>query len=277
MINSKSNNSFSLSNEKENIEFYRNNTKIDDSSDLNIDFNFPHLIDIKDEDIKESELNEIPYQQALRIDKREFCQICLTVFFNKVGILNLFFYRNPYTYLTLTINVYLFELLLDLTFNCFLYSDDVVSEKYHNDGNLSIITSFTLSIISNIISSIIVSIISNLTDYSILLDAILVYVKYKDKFVENIFRFLKNVRIRLAIFYTLEIIFIIVITYYLFIFCSVYHYSQTSILINYLIGALSSLAFSAGLTVIISLLRILSFKYKSNKMFNTSRYLYNKF
>ena len=254
-----------------------NDKNENNNSNLSIDFNFPHLIDIKDEDIKENELNKIPYQQALRIDKREFCQICLTVFFNKVGILNLFFYRSPYTYLTLTINVYLFELLLDLTFNCLLYSDDVVSEKYHNDGNLSLLTSFSLSIISNIISSIIVSIISNLTDYSILLDAILVYVKDKEKFVENVLRLLKNIKIRLAIFHTLQILLIIGMTYYLFIFCTVYHYSQKSIMINYIIGALISLAFSTGLTIIISLLRILSFKYKSNKMFNTSRYLYNKF
>ena len=247
------------------------------NNELSIDFNFPHLIDKKDEDIKENELNEIPYQQALRIDKREFCQICLTVFFNKVGILNLFFFRSPYTYLTLTINVYLFELLLDLTFNCLLYSDDVVSEKYHNDGNLSFVTTFALSIVSNIISSIIVSIISNLTDYSVLLDAILIYVKNKDKFVENVMRLVKNIKIRLAIFHSLQILMIIVMTYYLFIFCTVYHYSQKSIMINYIVGALTSLAFSAGLTIIISLLRILSFKYKSNKMFNTSRYLYMKF
>ena len=64
---------------------------------MDIDFNFPHLIYINDEDIKESELNDIPYQQALRIDDRDCLKIYLSVFLNKVGILNLFFYRSPYT------------------------------------------------------------------------------------------------------------------------------------------------------------------------------------
>ena len=88
--------------------------------------------------------------------------------------------------------------------NCFLYSDDVVSEKYHNNGSLSWFTSFSLSIISNIISSIITSIISNLTDYSEIFESIIKYVKIKRKYFENIIRFLKYIKIRLTIFYIID-------------------------------------------------------------------------
>ena len=139
------------------------------------------------------------------------------------------------------------------------------------------LTSFTLSVISNIISSFVVFIIAALTEYSDLLETILIYVKYKDKYVYNIYRFVKNVRIKFAIFYTLEIILIIAMTYYLFIFCTVYHYSQTSIMINYIVGGITSLAFSAGLTIVISMLRIYSIKYHSNRLFNTSKFLFSKF
>ena len=59
---------------------------------------------------------------------------------SKIGLLNLFCNRSPYIHLSLTISIYLFELLLDLTLNCFLYTDDVVSEKYHNNGSLSMFT-----------------------------------------------------------------------------------------------------------------------------------------
>ena len=81
----------------------------------------------------------------------------------------------------MTISVYLFELLLDLTLNCFLYTDDVVSEKYHNDGNLSMFTSLSLSFISNIISSIAVFIIAKLTNYYEVLEIIISRVKHKKK------------------------------------------------------------------------------------------------
>ena len=265
--------------EKENDDINNNNNLISEDIDeeLNIDFNFTHLIDIRDEEIDRKQLNEIPYQQALRIDNRNFFEIALTVFINKVGILNLLFYRAPYTYLSLTVTVYLFEFLLDLTINCFLYSDDVVSEKYHNDGSLTMFTSFTLSIISNIVSSIITALVSNLTDFNEILEAIIINVKYQKKYLENIIRFMKYIKVRLTLFYLFQISFIFLMTYYLFIFSAVYNHSQISIMINYIIGALTSLAVSTGLTLIISILRVLSLKYHSYELFNTSKYLYKKF
>ena len=253
-------------------------TKHNENNDeLKLDLNFSRLIDINDEEIEERELNEVPFQQALRIDDRNFFEILLSILLNKIGLLNLFCNRSPYIHLSLTISIYLFELLLDLTLNCFLYTDDVVSEKYHNNGSLSMFTSFSLSIISNIISSIFCAIISNLADYSEIFESIIINVKNKTKYLENIIRFLKYIRIRLSCFYILEIIFTIIMTYYLFIFCTVYHQSQTSILINYIIGAVTSLAFSIGITIIITILRIISIKYHSSALYNTSRYIFKKF
>ena len=250
---------------------------IGNNNELNLDLNFSRLIDINDEEIERREFNEIPYQQALRIDDRKFHEILFSILLNKIGLLNLFCNRSPYMHLSLTISIYLFELLLDLTLNCFLYTDDVVSEKYHNNGSLSMFTSFSLSIISNIISSIFCAIISNLADYSEIFESIIINVKNGKKYLENIIRFSKYIRIRLACFYILEIIFIIIMTYYLFIFCTVYHHSQISILINYIIGVLTSLAFSLGITIIITILRIISIKCNSSALYNTSKYIYKKF
>ena len=46
-----------------------------------------------------------------------------------------------------------------------LYSDDVVSQKYHNNVNLDFVTSLSLSVVSNIITSIVIWIIKKLTNY----------------------------------------------------------------------------------------------------------------
>ena len=116
-----------------------------------------------------------------------------------------------------------------------------------------------------------------MADYSEIFESIIINVKNKTKYLENIIRFLKYIRIRLSCFYILEIIFTIIMTYYLFIFCTVYHQSQTSILINYIIGAVTSLAFSIGITIIITILRIISIKYHSSALYNTSRYIFKKF
>ena len=92
-----------------------------------------------DEDIDKKELNDIPYTKALRIDNRSFCEILLYTIANKIEIINIFFYKNMYVHLSMSISLYLFSFLLDVAFNCFLYTDDVVSEKYHNEGSLEIL------------------------------------------------------------------------------------------------------------------------------------------
>ena len=245
--------------------------------DLIIDFNYDHLIDRTDEDVEKRELNNIPYRQALRIDKRTFWEILLSVLANQIEFISLFLYRNPYSHYTLTISVYLFELLLDLTVNCFLYTDDVVSEKYHNDGNLSMFTTLSLSFISNVASSIVVFIIAKLTNYPDIIESIIHNVKDKKKYIENIIRLFKYIKLRLGFFYFLQLSIILVMTYYLFIFCTVYHQSQSSIMVNYIVGACISLAISVGLTLIISILRVISIKYHYYKLYNVSKYLYEHF
>ena len=161
--------------------------------------------------------------------------------------------------------------------NCFLYTDDVVSEKYHNNGELSMITSLSLSFISNIISSIIVFIISKLTNYVEIIEAIVKDVKNITKYIENSKRLFKYIKIRLGLFYFFQLGLTIIMTYYLFIFCTVYHQSQGSIMLNYLIGALTSLAISSGLTIIITLLRVVSMKFRITILYNISKYLYDHF
>ena len=262
---------------KLNLDNMKYNEEKDKEEELNLDINFDHLIKSNDDEIDRREINVIPFKQALRLDKRSFLIIFISVLTNQIGALNLFYYINPYSHFSLKLSIYLFELLLDLTMNCFLYTDDVVSEKFHNDGQLTILTSLTLSVISNIISSIVVFIISKITNYEDLIEAIIKYVKNKRNFFNNLERLLKYIKIRVGFYFFLQLLFIFLMTYYLFIFCTVYHQSQRSIMVNYIIGTCISLATSVGLTIIITTLRILSLKYKHYNLYNTSRYIYEHF
>ena len=146
-------------------------------------------------------MNDIPFRQALRIDKRPLFQIFISVITKEIRILNIYFYRSQYSHFSLTISIYLLESLLDLTMNFLLYSDDVVSEKYNNNGELSTITSLTLSLISNIVSSLIIFIISKLVDYIEIVESILKYVKYKKTYLMNFLRLFKYIKIKVGIFF----------------------------------------------------------------------------
>ena len=238
--------------------FQSNDTQF--QTELNIDFNFDHLIAKNDKEIGRKELNEIPFKQALRLDNRTTFQIFISVLENKIGILNLFFYKKKYSHFSLDLSIYLFELLVDLTMNCFLYTDDVVSEKYNNNGEISMFTSFSLSIISNIISSLFVFFIAKLVNYVEILEIILKNVKSQRLYFYNIIRYLSYIKLRLGSYFFCELLLTLIMTYYLFIFCSVYHQSQMNITVNYIIGACISLATSVGITIFITIFRNISFK-----------------
>lgn len=73
-----------------------------------------------DEEVDKKEYNKIPYTQALRIDKRHFFETFISFLANEIDIVKIFYYRNPYSHISITFPLYIFELCLDLTFNCFL-------------------------------------------------------------------------------------------------------------------------------------------------------------
>ena len=60
-------------------------------------------------------------------------------------------------------------------------------------------------------------------------------------------------------------------------FCTVYHKTQGSIMLNYLIGIAESIEISVGLSIITSLIRFLSIRNKWKSMYYTSKFFFEKF
>ena len=229
-----------------------------------------------DESISKKEINYVPYTQALRIDNRDFLEMFLSILANEIKIISIFYYKNSLVHLSLTTSIYLFESLLDLTLNSFLYTDDYISEKYNN-GNLKFITSILLSLMSNIVSSIITYYVVGLVEYTELLEMIMNHIVDKTFYFLNIVKFKKYLSIKLSIFYSLQTLLNLCMCYYLTIFCIIYHQTQGSIMINYLTGIAQSLVISLILSFFTSFLRYASIKNKLKSLYNTSKYLYEKF
>ena len=241
-------------------------------------FHYNNYITIDDNSVDKKELNNIPYTQALRIDKRQFWEIYLSILFNEVNAINIFYYKNEYVHLSLTTSIYIFSEFLDFTINCFIYSDDKVSEKYHNNGSLTMLSSLTLSFISNIFANIIVFIIAKLTNFSDILDILVKDIRDQKKYHRDIIlRITKYIRIKLFIFYFFQFIFLICMIYYLFLFCAVYSNSQISFALNYFYGILESFAISLALALNTTILRYISLKFKISILYNISKYCYQNF
>ena len=189
------------------------------------------LFEKEDKTINNDEVNEISFEQALRVDKRDCIQMFFSVFAYKVQILNLIFYLNPLSSFYIIFLVYLLDVFLDIVMNCLLYTDDVVSEKYHNEGELSYITTLSLSIISTAIASFVSAVLENLTNYISILQEILYNSKNEQKCHINMKRFFKYLYKRITCFIFVDIILISALSYYLIIFCSIYKNSLKSTLL----------------------------------------------
>ncbi len=216
---------------------------------------------------------EMTYLQALQYDKRGLINTFLGIFFIKVELINTLFFPEPFNIYSITISVYILSLLIDFTFNALMYTDDVVSQKYSNEGKLAFYTSFILSSLSNIITYIIMKFVKTFTNYSFAFEQIGMEIKDEILYYMLIKSILGIVQIRIYIYFFIELIIANICGYYIYIFCNIYKKSQFSMILNYLIGLGESLLISLGITIIVTILRIIALKSKSKRTYYSSRYL----
>jgi len=227
-----------------------------------------------DEEVDKKEYNKIPYTQALRIDKRHFFETFISFLANEIDIVKIFYYKNPYSHISITFPLYTFELCLDLTFNCFLCNDDIVSQKYHNNGNIQFITSLVVSCIANIISSFVSFIVGKLVDYEDIFENILKEILEKEKYYITFHKFKKYVAIKLTLYFFIQTIINACMFYYLVIFCTVYQRTQVNIVFNYFIGVCQSILLSLGIALLSALMRLFSLKYRWPYVYYISKHLF---
>ena len=227
--------------------------------------------------IDKDEYNQLPFSKALRLDKRDIFSIYISLIKMKIEILSILFFPEKFTHFSVTFSTYLLDFLFCYFMNALLYSDDVVSQKYHNNGKLNFITSVTLSLISNIISNLFLWMIKRLTSYHEYLLSMTKEIKRKEIYILTFQKLYKLTKITIYSFFIISFIISVFITYYLSIFCIIYQKSQISLLMNYIIGLIESLISSVLISFLISVLRYIGLKYKYIKIYRTSVYLDQKY
>ena len=219
-------------------------------------------------------INELPYFQAIKADKRNFFAIFLSVILKKIELIDLIVGKHKI--IILLIFQYILSLLIDLFLNAFLYTDEVVSNKYHNNGQLDIIVSLTITLLSNIINSIICSVLNFSKGVEERLEQIM---EIKDQFhyLYAFNKFIKIVKIKVVLYFLMEIFIIIFSFYYIIIFCIIYRKSQISLLINYLMSIVETLVLSIFVSIVVAITRTIGLKYAHKTFYNTSKYFDNNY
>ena len=224
------------------------------------------------EKIKNEELNDLPYTLALNLDKRSIFQIFYSLIIQKLEIINLFISDEKVK--LMIICEYILSLLINFFFNALLYSDKVISNKYHNNGELDFIVTLFLSISSNIITSI----ICYYVNYSKGIDEryeLIMTIKNEYYYLKNTIIFSKNLKIKFIYFFMCEILIICSSFYYTVIFFIIYSRSIGSLIVNYFSSLFESFLTSIIICIIIVSTRKIGLVFLSKKLYNTSKYINN--
>ena len=229
-------------------------------------------LNLKSEEI--DDYNELPFTKALRVDKRNIFIVFKSILFDKLELISIFISGERIR--IICICEYILSLLFDFFFNAFLYSDDVVSHKYHNNGELDLAVSFVISITSNIISSIICNFIEYSKGIEERFDEIS-KIKREYIYLYALNKFLRYLKIKMFLFIIIQIILVGGCFYYIVIFCIIYSKSQLSLLTNYFYSLLEGLITSLIVTFVIVVCRKIGIKFKCSYLYNTSKYLNEKF
>ena len=178
--------------------------------------------------------------------------------------------KSIFDLISVKLCLFLFTLSLDFTLNAIFYSDDIVSERYHNEGSLSFFSEVLKSLYSAAIGFILSSFIISFSSYNSVLELIVKEYKYQQGYLSLCAMCLKKVRKRILFFFLLQFLVMFFLLYYVTIFCIVYNGSQWSWFKGGWISFLLSFITTLSMCLLIAILRFCSLKNKSVYAYNTS-------
>ena len=220
------------------------------------------------------EINDLPYTKAINMDKRNIFEMFYSVIIQKIEIIYLFCGNEKIK--IMMVSEYILYFLFNFFFNAFLYSDEVVSNKYHNNGKLDIFVTFVLTIGSNIITSIFCYYINyskGIEERSEFINEIRIEFHY----LRNVNRFIKYLKIKFIFFLIGEIILLLGCYYYIVIFCILYSKSKASLVINYILSLVEGVITSISISIIIIVTRKIGLLYHNKSLYNASKFINNRF
>ena len=230
-------------------------------------------------------LNIYDYNDAIKYEKRSLCRIYYIFLIAKQIIMHVIYYKSPIEPLPLRISLLISVFQCDLALNAFFYTDDKVSENHKSAKNI-IAFAFTNNLIvillSTLIGYIFLTFFNNLNNTTNEIrkifrreeEKIKNDVNYKftierrKEILLEIKSIMRKFKIKVIIFYIIEIAIMIFYWYYSTMFCFVYNKTQISWLIDTFVSIFVRIIIDLGVNMILSLLYKLSVKFKINCLFS---------
>ena len=194
-----------------------------------------------------SDLQEMSYEQAIIYDKRSFLRMYWSFLAESQVILGTFCLTDYLHLYIINLSFLVFTFQINFFLNALFYTDEYISDAYHNEGVLDFFSGLPKSIYSFVATLIVTNILRMLTNSK---NEFIKIIKRRDKinkYEEVVNMKLKKLRIKLIVYFILIYLMDIFFLYYVTAFCAVYRNSQK----YWFIGCLESFGLDFLISVII--------------------------
>ena len=189
------------------------------------------------------ELNNMSFENAIKYDKRKFCEYYWNQLKEKQSIINTFFTYTPMRPFSIKVIVFIFSISVIFALNCLFITESYISGKYTTTKNLGfayILSNAINRIFYSVISSIIINYcISCLFDAELRVNSLIKREKDINILSKELNNVCRKMKINIIIFIICTFLLMAFFWYYLSAFCNCYHATQ----MDWFIGSLICIFF----------------------------------
>ena len=195
-------------------------------------------------------LQNMDYEQAILYDKRSFIKMYWSFLVDTQIILETFCTENYLNLFIIKLSFLVCTFQISFFLNAFFYTDEYISNAYHNNGVLNFFSGLPKAIYSLLATMLITNILNMLSNSKNKLIFVIRKKRQHKHYLHIINTILKKLRNKLIIYFILVFILDTFFSYYVCAFCSVYRYSQK----YWFIGCVESFGMDSLTAIIICIL-----------------------
>ena len=222
----------------------------------------------------EYEINTLPYDEAIKIDKRTYIQFYFSLLKTKHLIIFSFCPSKDYNSRIIKIYLFFFSFAIYFSVNTLFFSDKTMHKIYEDGGNFNFIYQIPQIIYSFFISKILDSLLTSLS----LSEKVIIGIR-QETIIKNLEPKAKEVvkclYYKFMLFFIISITFLLLFWYYVGCFCAVYKNTQIHLIKDTVISFSFSLLYPIGLYFIPGIFRIPALK--AEKKDKVNMYKFSKF
>ena len=240
------------------------------NNNIIIDGKVKHILKYIDE-----EINLLPYNLAIKYDKRTFCPYYISLLKTKHSLLKTLFNNNDYNSRIIKFDLFLIGFTIDYIVNAFFYNDDTMHNIYESKGQFDLEAQIPIMVYSSLITMVLNAPLEFLAFSN---DSIIDFKQNKSTInLNKRKKNLKNIlKIKFILYFLISFILLTFFWYYISIFCVIYRNTQIHLLKDTLMSFGLSLLFPFVIYLLPGLFRIPSLSNdKNNKecLYNFSKFL----